>query len=245
MTSSDIRPTSGRGRPRKNTARASAGRPIDEFLHVSAQLFVERGFAATTTRAITDAVGVQQGALYYHFSSKDAILAELLRRVIARPLAYSRKLLSMEGMPASTRLASLARFDAHELLIADFNIGSLFFLPEIRRPEFAQFRTQRSELRSAYLRLILDAIQEDALPPLPIPEGRGVNQVPLYLVDAAFGLVESVIAIREDRTVTDAETIASTVQASVLRLLGYDQEKVRGILQDADGLPSAQIEEGV
>jgi len=49
-----------------------------ELLRAAAQLFVEKGFAATTTRDIADAVGMRSGSPFYHFRSKQELLKEAM-----------------------------------------------------------------------------------------------------------------------------------------------------------------------
>ncbi len=46
----------------------------DEILAIAAQLFAERGFAATTVREIADAAGILSGSLYHHFDSKASMV---------------------------------------------------------------------------------------------------------------------------------------------------------------------------
>ncbi len=236
MTAARARTTAGPGRPRSRSTGSPEVSAVDEILDAAAALFIERGYAATTTRAITDRVGIRQGGLYYHFASKDDVLRELLRRIIAAPLQAAERLADLDGVPASVRLAALVRCDAHELLRAEHNIGSLFLLPEVRRPEFASFRGERERLRGYYLQLISESTVEDALSPLPSTDEAHAEQVTFYLADAVFGLVESVISIREDRPAADRELIESAVQASALRLLGYDGDRLRWVLDEAAGL---------
>lgn len=56
---------------------ASAARR-EVILTESARLFSHRGISATTIREIGDAVGLNSGTLYHYFSSKDAIVSEIL-----------------------------------------------------------------------------------------------------------------------------------------------------------------------
>jgi TetR/AcrR family transcriptional regulator, cholesterol catabolism regulator len=51
----------------------------EQILAIAADLFAERGFAATTVREIADAAGILSGSLYHHFDSKEAMVEELLR----------------------------------------------------------------------------------------------------------------------------------------------------------------------
>jgi AcrR family transcriptional regulator len=48
-------------------------------LDAAAKLFRERGYAAPSLREIALAAGIQAGSLYYHFDSKEDIVAEVLR----------------------------------------------------------------------------------------------------------------------------------------------------------------------
>lgn len=48
----------------------------------AASLFLRRGYDATSLRQLADVVGMKAGSLYYHFSSKDELLTEILRRGI-------------------------------------------------------------------------------------------------------------------------------------------------------------------
>ncbi len=79
------------------------------ILNAAAALFAERGFEATTVRAIAFRAGVTDGALYYHFESKREILNALwdTARDIGRPSA-------VEHARSRQDLASQAeqRFDA-------------------------------------------------------------------------------------------------------------------------------------
>lgn len=50
----------------------------DNVLARSAELFAQRGVSRTTVRDIGEASGMLAGSLYHHFSSKDAIVRELI-----------------------------------------------------------------------------------------------------------------------------------------------------------------------
>lgn len=221
----------GPGRPRAKTDNRPDLSPRDQILNAAASLFIERGYAATTTRAITELVGVRQAAIYYHFDSKDEILAELLLGLIRYPVQVGTQLVLADGVRAAVRLAALVRCDVHELNSADHNIGSLFLLPEVRRDYFRPFRTERERLRTFYRSLIRACIDEDEL--CPLPEVGQSEQVQSHLVDLVFGLVESVISIREDRPLADRTLLGTVVPASALRVLGYSDRDIRPILDDA------------
>jgi AcrR family transcriptional regulator len=56
-------------------------------LDTAAALFWEKGYAATTTREIAAAVGIQQASLYYHVASKEDLLYQLCVSSMERLLA--------------------------------------------------------------------------------------------------------------------------------------------------------------
>lgn len=51
------------------------------ILDVALDLFVEKGFDATSLREIAEALGLTKAAIYYHFASKDDILMALHMRL--------------------------------------------------------------------------------------------------------------------------------------------------------------------
>ncbi len=61
----------------KNPPAAIDNRRAD-LVRVSARLFRERGFDGTTIRDIADAVGMRSGSPFYHFKSKQEILAAVM-----------------------------------------------------------------------------------------------------------------------------------------------------------------------
>ena len=58
-----------------------------EIMDAAMLLFMEKGYANTTTQDIVDKVNISRGLLYYHFKNKEDILYCLVER-------YSEKLLS-------------------------------------------------------------------------------------------------------------------------------------------------------
>lgn len=59
----------------------------ERVLDTAATLFWEKGYAATTTREIAAAVGIQQASLYYHVASKEDLLYQLCVSSMERLLA--------------------------------------------------------------------------------------------------------------------------------------------------------------
>ncbi|MEN8375897.1 MAG: TetR/AcrR family transcriptional regulator [Gemmatimonadota bacterium] len=55
----------------------------DALVRHGRELFADRGFEGASIRAITGSAGANLGAVTYHFGSKDALYAEVLRSVVA------------------------------------------------------------------------------------------------------------------------------------------------------------------
>jgi AcrR family transcriptional regulator len=79
------------------------------LIRSAAHLFAERGFTAVSTGELGEAVGMSGPALYKHFPSKDALLAEILLDVSERLLAGGREILAAQDAPAEA-LGRLIRF---------------------------------------------------------------------------------------------------------------------------------------
>lgn len=66
--------------PKKSDKRKLRGEKTRrKIIEAARQLFTSQGFHATTTRQITDRAGITPGAIYNHFSGKDAIFEAVLR----------------------------------------------------------------------------------------------------------------------------------------------------------------------
>ena len=76
-----------RGRPRKTVTERDDGNRRLELLLAAAKLFRRQGFAATTTRDVAAAVGMQSGSPFYHFESKHALLVAVMEEGMRRAIA--------------------------------------------------------------------------------------------------------------------------------------------------------------
>lgn len=209
------------GRPRVSPqvagGRATRMEPRDEILDVAAGLFVARGFAATSTRDIAEAVGIRQASLYFHFANKEEILGELLQRSIRPTLDRIERveaLAAEAGAGPDVLLHALVVLDVRTLAAAPRNAGVLSRLPEVQRKDvFEPFGSARNELRDAYARLGTQ-----------ITAGRSATMTPDrdLLGTLLLQLVEVVIGMRSHgHRITQA--IEAIVAASCLRVCLADQ----------------------
>ncbi|MEC5160679.1 TetR/AcrR family transcriptional regulator [Janthinobacterium sp. CG_S6] len=75
MTTNTIPPAPSPAAP---AAAVSDGNRRADLIRVSARLFRDRGYDGTTIRDIADAVGMRSGSPFYHFKSKQEILAAVM-----------------------------------------------------------------------------------------------------------------------------------------------------------------------
>jgi AcrR family transcriptional regulator len=90
---------------------ADADRPSrrEQILQAAAQLFAERGARAVGVDDVGAAVGVTGPAIYRHFASKDAMLAEMLLRISERLLDGGNECVATSTDP-SAQLRALVAF---------------------------------------------------------------------------------------------------------------------------------------
>jgi AcrR family transcriptional regulator len=113
---------------------ADADRPSrrEQILQAAAQLFAERGSRAVGVDDVGAAVGVTGPAIYRHFASKDAMLAEMLLRISERLLAGGSARVAAAGDDPAAQLRGLIDFQVEFALgnpalitVQDRDLGSL------------------------------------------------------------------------------------------------------------------------
>lgn len=108
------------------TLTSEANQPADtrdKILDAAESLFVERGFSATSLRAIANRAGVNLAATNYHFGSKVGLLAEIFHRHI--------------GPVNELRIANLDRLESGGQTPGVRAILDAFFRPFVQRDVYA------------------------------------------------------------------------------------------------------------
>lgn len=70
--------------PRKRPRQARSVATFEAILEAAARILESLGFAGFNTNAVAELAGVSIGSLYQYFPSKDALIAELIRRERAK-----------------------------------------------------------------------------------------------------------------------------------------------------------------
>ncbi|MEV6028620.1 helix-turn-helix domain-containing protein [Streptomyces sp. NPDC052036] len=204
------------GRPRHTPAPDSGTSAREQILDAAGALFVDHGITSTSTRMIAERVGIRQASLYYHFATKEEILAELLATSVRPSLQMVdriRALVPERANPAAA-LYAVAAMDIRTLSRTPYNVGTLYLLPEVRAERFDAFRTERGRLQTSYGTLGALAATEDVTRSMPAER----------LGELLIQLVEVVIQIRHTREPEAADTDA--IASSCLRLCGLDELSV-------------------
>jgi AcrR family transcriptional regulator len=122
----------------------------------AAALFFEKGFAATTTREIASAVGIQQASLYYHVSSKEDLLHQICVSSLEQLLAEVQSAV-LESSNALERIRILAR--THVRAILKHQIRYVTMLNEMRALS-EPHRVEVVALRRKYANTVRSLIEE-------------------------------------------------------------------------------------
>lgn len=168
-------------------ARASLSEVISAdsrqlILDTAARLFRHEGYAATTLRAIAGQCGMQAGSIYYHFASKDAIVAEVLHIGVQR-VADAVKAAVDELPPDAGLLATLTcAIEAHFrglLLAHDFTSANIRILGQVPEPVRNDHRALRRRYER-YWRDLLGGLQQRG----EIRSGPDLQRTVFYLFGA-------------------------------------------------------------
>lgn len=214
------------GRPR-HVPSTSAVAPRDQVLNASAELFVTRGFAATSTREIAERVGIRQASLYYHFAGKDEILAELLQRSV-RPTVDKVEKIEAIVPPEThaTALYLLALIDIRTLADAPHNVGILYAQSDVTNSEvYAEFQHTRRELADAYGRIGLRAASVDVTADIDAPD---LGEMLMHSIEVVTGIRNGGTAMTPHR--------ANRIATAALRMCGVPKESIAAAASAASEL---------
>ena len=151
----------------------------EEILARAAELFAARGFHGVSVADLGAAVGISGPALYKHFPSKDAMLAEMLERISEELLAVGRERVARAPTPAAAVEAlvdwhvSFALADRALIVVQDRDWESL---PPRAREQVRDLQREYVDLWAAQLRRVDPGLGAD--------EARA-------MAHAAFGLINS------------------------------------------------------
>ena len=117
----------------------------ERILIEASRLFAARGYFGTSTRAIAEAVGIQQPSLFHHFPTKQAIMTELLELDLDAALAMTKREATGPGRAVVKLLRYLVE-DTYALLSSPYDLVVNNHAAVLEAPEFARYGAMREEL---------------------------------------------------------------------------------------------------
>lgn len=150
------------GRAQRTSADGQDSRR--HILDCAARLFREHGYAAASLRDIADAAGMRTASMYYHFGSKDDIIAEVLNIAVQTVFAEVRR--GVEALKdASPILRIRAAVEAHLRAVFetnDYNGASIRIFAQIP-PHIAEMTAEQREEYVGFWRALLKEAQSAGL----------------------------------------------------------------------------------
>lgn len=119
------------------------------LLDAAARLFKERGYAGTRQEDIADAAAIKAASVYYHFSSKEELMGEVLDQGIARCFDAVTAAVDALGPEAGLRARLRAAVAAHlDMLLrhGDYTAANIRSFGQVPEP----IRRRHWPLREAY-----------------------------------------------------------------------------------------------
>ncbi|MDN3242078.1 TetR/AcrR family transcriptional regulator [Glycomyces tritici] len=192
------------------TARRSLNERRQQLLDAAVEVMSERGVAATTTRAITEAAGVPQGMFHYCFDSKSALLRDLLERECETALAAAWQLdpgtdtfTGGLAKAVQTQLARVRTAPGPYLVLAELTVAA--------RTDPELLELSRWERRQ-YVDLVKGQLQRWKL---DLPEAE-LESLAVVIIAGIEGLTDAWLTTRDDEAgVAAAELFASGIGALV------------------------------
>jgi len=137
-----------RTKPVLHVSLSKSEKSRNQILEAAAKLFRRQGYSATTLRQIAQLADMEAGSIYYHFSSKDVILKEVLDRGLNHIFDAVKLSVSQAGKQSHRRRIGLA-IEAHLIALleaSDYTSANIRIYGQL--PE--QLKKRHRPLRRAY-----------------------------------------------------------------------------------------------
>jgi TetR/AcrR family transcriptional regulator, cholesterol catabolism regulator len=129
---------------------------VDRLFDTAAELFWEKGYAATTTREIAAALRIQQASLYYHMASKEDLLYQIFGSSLRQFLADVPAAVQQVSDPRE-RIRVLIR--VHVVTLLRYQKRNMTMLTELRALS-AKHRSEVVTLRERYAAFVRSTLED-------------------------------------------------------------------------------------
>ena len=162
----------GAEKPAGRRARSAPqqGQPTSrrEILDVAARCLRQRGYRATTLRDIAAMVGIKAGSVYYHFASKEEIVAAVMNVGVDNVFDAVTGALAALPAGASPRQRLEAAISAHLnalLAFSDYTSAGLKAYADAPEAVRQSAKPHRRRYEAVWMALIEELVQAGATPP--------------------------------------------------------------------------------
>lgn len=154
MTGQDAEePPSSARRVSRPGMRKTGDERWEELLDVSARMFAQHGYAATSLQQIAEELGILKGSIYYYIKSKSDLLYEVVRTVYLDGFERFQRYSNEPG----TGLELLEKaIEGHAVFLVEHLTATTVYLHEFERLQPAQ-REQLTEYD--YRELVIELIR--------------------------------------------------------------------------------------
>jgi AcrR family transcriptional regulator len=142
--------------PAVETAAEPKRGTLERLFDTAATLFRDKGYAATTTREMAAALGIQQASLYYHITSKEDLFYQLCISSLTHLHADVESAVNQVPDPLG-RICTLIRVHLHTLLV--HQCRHVLMLTELRALSNAH-HAEVLALRKKYAHLVESVLEE-------------------------------------------------------------------------------------
>lgn len=193
----------------------------ERILREASLLFARKGYRATTTREIADAVSIRQPSLFYHFPLKADIMKQLLTYSLTAPSLFAERLAAAPG-EAAERLYELVLFDTLYLMTSPYYLSGLSADDVMEDPEFRTWYVQRDRMRRARQMMVAQGIQS----------GEFIDVGAEFAESVLVGVVGSTVSSYSGRMQPDSIEMSRRIAVFALR----------GLLMKAEALDSVSAQ---
>ena len=130
----------------------------DQILDTSLQLFMKKGFDATSISDILSQLDIARGTLYYHFESKEAIMDAIIERLLNQVLEKIEKLMTNDSLSQTEKFMGFFTSINLTQLTGDEEIVDYF-----NQPQNALFHEKSNRLLIKKLSPVLAQIISDGM----------------------------------------------------------------------------------
>lgn len=207
------------GRPRGD------GKPHltrQRVFEVCTKLIAQHGFAGTSIRMMATALEASPASLFNLFGSKDGILNELIAYAAQGSFAFYEALSEIDATPEVLLYKSIYE-EVIAVASADRDYVGIFYLPELRKPEFRSAQAVRAKMISHYAELIEKCARGGVL---------DVGNVQLQ-AEQVFQLTETSILAPSLADVLSSADQARQTSEFCMRAMGCSETELRSIAKAA------------